>query len=73
VTYVNWLWLNIPLMAAFFLAMTGIPLWLVFRNPDAGPVPAMVKAQVRPDPVSRAAAAAAADHARRLELAGACR
>jgi hypothetical protein len=31
---VNWLWLNIPLMAAFFMAMTGIPLWLVFKHPD---------------------------------------
>lgn len=34
---VNWLWLNIPLMAAFFVAMTGIPLWLVFKHPDQGP------------------------------------
>jgi hypothetical protein len=31
---VNWLWLNIPLMAVFFLAMTGVPLWLVFKHPD---------------------------------------
>jgi hypothetical protein len=40
---VNWLWLNIPLMAAFFAAMTGIPLWLVFKHPDNGhprPAPA---------------------------------
>jgi hypothetical protein len=70
---VNWLWLNIPLMATFFLAMTGIPLWLVFRRPDTGPLPAAVRAQVRPDPVTHAAAAAAADHARRRELAGAWR
>lgn len=36
----NWLWLNIPLMAVFFMAMTGIPLWLVFKHPDDGqPVP----------------------------------
>ena len=34
----NWLWINIPLMAVFFLAMTGIPLWLVARHPDHGPV-----------------------------------
>jgi hypothetical protein len=34
---VNWLWLNIPPMAAFFLAMTGIPLWLVFKHPDRRP------------------------------------
>ena len=30
----NWFWLNIPLMAAFFLTMTGIPLWIVFKHPD---------------------------------------
>ena len=30
----NWLWLNIPLMAVFFLAFAGIPLWLVLRRPD---------------------------------------
>ena len=30
----NWFWINIPLMAVFFLAMTGIPLWLVFKHPD---------------------------------------
>jgi hypothetical protein len=36
---VNWLWLNIPPMAGFFLAMTGIPLWLVFKHPDHGPAP----------------------------------
>jgi hypothetical protein len=34
---VNWLWLNIPLMAVFFIAMTGIPLWLVWKHPDLGP------------------------------------
>jgi hypothetical protein len=34
---VNWLWLNIPLAALIFLAVTGIPLWLVVRHPDAGP------------------------------------
>jgi hypothetical protein len=33
---VNWLWLNIPLMAAFFATMTGVPLWLVFKHPDNG-------------------------------------
>jgi len=30
----NWMWLNIPLMALFFLAVAGIPLWLVLRRPD---------------------------------------
>jgi hypothetical protein len=34
---VNWLWLNIPLMAVFFMAMTGIPIWLVVKHPDLGP------------------------------------
>jgi hypothetical protein len=33
----NWLWLNVPLMAVFFLAMTGIPLWLTFKHPDRRP------------------------------------
>ena len=32
----NWLWLNIPLMAVFFIAVAGIPLWLVLRRPDFG-------------------------------------
>lgn len=36
----NWLWLNIPLDAVFFLAMTGIPLWMVIRHPDCRPAPA---------------------------------
>jgi hypothetical protein len=34
VTQVSWMWLNIPLMALFFLAVAGIPLWLVLRRPD---------------------------------------
>lgn len=33
----NWLWLNIPLAALIFLAVSGIPLWLVVRYPDAAP------------------------------------
>jgi hypothetical protein len=37
VTQVNWLWLNIPLMALFFVAVAGVPLWLVLRRPDLGP------------------------------------
>jgi hypothetical protein len=40
---VNWFWLNVPLMAVFFLAITGIPLWLVFKHPDTGPVPVRVR------------------------------
>jgi hypothetical protein len=33
----NWFWLNVPLMALFFAAFVGIPLWLVLRRPDARP------------------------------------
>ena len=33
----NWLWINLPLAAVFFLAMTAIPLWLTFRRTDTGP------------------------------------
>ncbi len=33
----NWFWLNIPLGAVFFLAMAGIPLWMVIRHPDYRP------------------------------------
>lgn len=32
-----WFWLNMPLAAVFFLAITGVPLWLVIRHPDAAP------------------------------------
>jgi len=35
----NWFWLNVPLMAMFFLATTGIPLWLVLRRPETRPAP----------------------------------
>jgi hypothetical protein len=37
---VNWFWLNVPLMAVFFLAVAGIPLWLVLRRPDFAEAPA---------------------------------
>ena len=33
----NWILLNIPLCAVFFLAVAGIPLWMVVRHPDTGP------------------------------------
>jgi hypothetical protein len=36
----NWLWPNIPLMSVFFLAVAGIPLWLVLRRPDFAAAPA---------------------------------
>jgi hypothetical protein len=48
---VNWLWLNIPLMAVFFIAVAGIPLWLVLRRPDFGPQPADQPGRV-PAPVA---------------------
>jgi len=49
---VNWFWINIPLMAVFFVAMTGIPLWLVFKHPDERePVPAH-QGQALPDSVA---------------------
>lgn len=33
----NWLVLNVPLDAVFFLAVAGVPLWLTLRHPDRGP------------------------------------
>jgi len=33
----TWLWLNIPLGCLFFLAISGIPLWMVIRHPDVRP------------------------------------
>jgi hypothetical protein len=33
----TWLWIDIPLCALFFLAVCGIPLWMVIRHPDTGP------------------------------------
>ena len=30
----NWLWLNIPLGSLIFLAVAGIPMWLVLKHPD---------------------------------------
>ena len=55
----NWLWINIPLMAVFFAAITGIPLWLVFKRPDHGPVLAR-QGQAMPDTVAARYAAARA-------------
>ena len=44
----SWFWLNVPLMAAFFLATAGIPLWLVLKRPDRAPreLPASAAARV---------------------------
>jgi hypothetical protein len=33
----SWIWLNIGPGALFFLAMAGIPLWMVIKRPDQGP------------------------------------
>jgi len=62
---VNWLWINIPLMAIFFIAVAGIPLWLVLRRPDFGPQPADQPGRVPPAvaaqyALSRAGSAASA-------------
>jgi len=51
-----WLWLNIGICAPIFLAITGIPLWMVIRHPDRGPASAVYKAQdnapLRPAPTA---------------------
>jgi len=49
----TWFWLNVPLMVLIFGAVTGIPLWLVFRHPDTG------AAAIVPDAATVKAAAAA--------------
>ena len=33
----TWLWIDIPLCALLFLAVCGIPLWMVIKHPDTGP------------------------------------
>jgi hypothetical protein len=33
-----WLWLNIPLCALIFGAVSGIPVWLVIKHPDTAPL-----------------------------------
>jgi hypothetical protein len=35
----NWLWLNIPLMAVFSIVIAGIPMWMVLRRPEPSPPP----------------------------------
>jgi hypothetical protein len=67
----NWLWLNIPLMAVFFLAVAGIPLWLVLRRPDFADAPADQHGQ---SPVAVAARTVPAPpEAQPRELVGAAR
>ena len=33
-----WFWLNVPAQVLFFLAVSGIPLWMVLKKP-AEPIP----------------------------------
>jgi hypothetical protein len=49
----TWFWLNIPLAAVIFLAVTGIPLWMVFRHPDERRAPAMPSYRRSPSPTAR--------------------
>jgi hypothetical protein len=32
----TYLWLNVPIAAVIFLAMSLIPLWMVIKHPDTG-------------------------------------
>lgn len=79
----TWFWINIPLAAMFFIAMTAIPLWLTLRRPDTGPNAVATPARA---PRTHAARRTASAHspaeqvwlaeisdARVLELAGAAR
>jgi hypothetical protein len=34
-----WFWLNVPACILFFLAFTGVPMWLVLTRPDKAPIP----------------------------------
>ena len=63
----NWVWLNIPLGAVIFLAVAGIPLWLVIKHPDTGPYAGAANRMVPAR--ARAARAAAGSAARRPEAA----
>lgn len=50
-----WFWMNIPLAVLCFLAWTLIPLWMVFKHPDTGPV---IPARDAPPPSHAAASMA---------------
>ena len=41
----NWFWMNMPLAAGFFVAWTGIPLWLVHKHPDTSRRPQVAAPQ----------------------------
>jgi hypothetical protein len=49
----TWFWLNIPLAAVIFLAVTGIPLWMAFKHPDERRAPAMPGYRRAPSPAAR--------------------
>jgi hypothetical protein len=47
-----WLWLTIGIGAPIFLAITGIPLWMMIRYPDTGAAFATCPAQGGPAPAA---------------------
>jgi hypothetical protein len=53
----SWLWLNISLGGLFVLAVVGIPLWMVIKQPGSGPGFDAAQAPIAPRrPGSRRAA-----------------
>jgi hypothetical protein len=50
----SWMWMNLSLAVVFFGAWTGIPLYLVLRNPSwsSQPADAAGSTPVRPQPAS---------------------
>ena len=65
----NWLWINLPIAAVFFLAMTAIPLWLAIRRTDTGPS-AVAPVRVASTQAAEQALLASVSDARVRELAG---
>ena len=69
----TWFWLNVPLCALFFVALIGIPLWMVVRRPDERQTPDPRPASApRPAPAERTASAerVAIQHSPRYGLQG---
>lgn len=63
-------WANFPLMALIFLAIAGIPLWLVLRRPDQAPDHSEARGYLRAKAeVHRAAGRAAPAHAAAVQSA----
>jgi hypothetical protein len=56
----TWFWLNIPLAALFFVAVSGIPLWMVLKHPEAGPHILADRRPARPSATGHQASHAAA-------------